>query len=141
MVETMTGRAAVDPKTVLVLTSFLSVFSGVGTAIAGEDGDTDPSAFGRADSPREDLQRFFAAVDRNDDGFLTLGEVADEMGVSRTCLPGYLIPKEERERLSIEARERLRAEFDAADRNRDGRLSIGEVQRAVPETAVPGRGR
>jgi len=119
----------VNGKTVLVLTS-LCVFSGAGAAIAG--------AFGPAYTSQDDLQRFFAAVDRNDDGLLSLEEVADEMGVSRTCLPVNLIPKEELERILTKAHQSLQAEFDSADRNRDGRLSIGEVQRAVHETAVPG---
>ena len=121
-------------NSVLVLTSLLSVFSGAGAAIAGGEGDTGSPALGRAHT-------FFAAVDRNDDGFLTLEEVADEMGVSRTCLPAHLIPKEVRERISTEARRSLQPEFDSADRDGDGRLSIGEVQRSLHEAAVPGRGR
>ena len=125
-------------KSVLVLTSLLTVFSGAGAAIAGGDGNTGSPALGRAHASQDDLQRFFAAVDRNDDGFLTLEEVADEMGVTRTCLPVHLIPKEARERMSTEARQSLQAEFDSADRDRDGRLSIGEVQRAVHEATVPG---
>lgn len=128
-------------KSVLVFTSLLSVFSGAGAAIAGGDGNTGSPAPGRAHTSQDDLQRFFAAVDRNDDGFLTLEEVADEMGVSRTCLPRHLISKEALERMSTKARQSLQADFDSADRNRDGRLSIGEVQRAVHEAAVLGRGR
>jgi len=128
----------VNGRSVLVLTSLLTVFSGAGAAIAGGDGDTGRPALGRAHTSQGDVQRFFASVDRNDDGFLTLEEVADEMGVSRTCLPVHLIPKEALERMSTEARQSLQADFDSADRNRDGRLSIGEVQRAVHETAVPG---
>lgn len=128
-------------KSVLVLTSLLSVFSGAGAAVAGGEGYTGSPALGRAQTSQDDLQRFFAAVDRNDDGFLTLEEVADEMGVSRTCLPRHLIPKEALERMSTKARQSFQADFDSADRNRDGRLSIGEVQRAVHEAAVMGRGR
>lgn len=121
-------------NSVLVLTSLLSVFSGAGAAIAGGDGDTGSPARGRAHT-------FFAAADRNDDGFLTLEEVADEMGVRRTCLPVHLIPKEQLERISTEARQSLQADFDSADRDGDGRLSVSEVQLALHEAAAPGRGR
>ena len=117
-------------KTVLVLTSLLSVFPAAGAAIAGGDGNTG-----------SDHQHFFAAADRNDDGFLTLEEVADELGVSRTCLPVHLIPKEARARMLARARESIQGDFDSADRNRDGRLSIGEVKRAVHEAAALDRGR
>ena len=128
-------------KTVLVLTSLLSVFPAAGSAIAGGDGNTDSPALGRAHPSQDDHQNFLAAADQDADGFLTVEEVAEEMGIGRTCLPVHLIPQEEREPMSARARESIQADFDSADRNRDGRLSIGEFKRAVHETAARDRGR
>jgi hypothetical protein len=131
----------VNGKAALVLTSLLSAFSGTGAAVAGPDGDTGDPAPGQAHASHESLRRFFASVDRNSDGLLTLDELAEDMGVNRTCLPRDTIPEKALERMSTEAHQSLRADFDSADQNRDGRLSIGELRRAVHEPAALVRGR
>ena len=118
-------------KAVLVLTSILSASSGHAA----------DAATGRQHASQDDLERFFDAVDRNNDGFLTLEELAEDFGVSRTCLPRHLAPEKPLERMSKRAQPSLQADFDSADRNSDGRLSIGELQRAVQEPAVLLRGR
>jgi hypothetical protein len=125
------GETNVNGKALLILTSVLSASSG----------QADDAATGRAHASQADVGRFFAAVDRNNDRFLTLEELADDMGVSRTCLPRHLAPEQELERMSKGAHQGLQADFESADRNRDSRLSIGELQRAVQEPAVLLRGR
>jgi Ca2+-binding EF-hand superfamily protein len=109
--------------------------------LSASSGDADDAATARGHASQADLGRFVAAVDRNNDGFLSLEELADDMGASRTCMPRYFVPEKELERTSKGARQSLQADFDSADRNRDGRLSIGELERAVQEPAVLFRGR
>jgi Ca2+-binding EF-hand superfamily protein len=125
------GEAKVNGKAALVLTSVLG-------ASSGNAGD---AATGRHHASQDDLERFFDAVDRNNDGFLTLEELAEDFGVSRTCLPRHLAPAKALERMSKRADPSLQADFDSADRNGDGRLSFGELQRAVHEPAALLRGR
>jgi len=76
--------------------------------------------------PAPPLPSDVAALDRNDDGVVTRSEYMDDRIRYRGVAAG---PAAEARRRSFTGR--LRARFDGADRNRDGRLTADELRGVI----------